>query len=281
MAAKIDSHHHFWKYTTEAFGWIDDSMASLRRDFMPADLEATIRETGVDGVVSVQARQSLEETAFLLNLADQNPFICGVVGWVPLISESVGDAIRQFSGNPKLRSFRHILQGEADERYMLRDDFNRGIALLKEFNLAYDILIFERHLPQTIEFVDRHPSQVFVLDHIAKPQIHANLREPWATQMKELAKRENVYCKVSGMVTEADFKTWTEAQMQPYWETVLGAFGPKRLMFGSDWPVCLAAASYQRWYSLVQQFTASLSSSEQAEIFGETAIRAYQLKSPL
>lgn len=277
MPPQIDAHHHFWNYTPEEFGWIDDDMAKLRRSFGPADLAPCLAQAGVDGVVSVQARQCIEETEFLLGHAAAHSFIRGVVGWVPLISPSVGDDLARFAQAPKLRAVRHVLQGEPDERYMLREDFNRGVAMLPRFGLAYDILIFERHLPRTIEFVDRHPGQVFILDHIAKPRIKENILEPWATGIRELARRENVFCKVSGMVTEADFHHWTEAQLRPYFDTVLEAFGPGRLMFGSDWPVCTATSSYGEWHSLVEKFAAGLSADEKAALFGGTAARAYGL----
>ena len=273
----IDAHHHFWRYNTQDFGWIDDAMRVIRRDFLPIDLEKEIRAAGVDGVVSVQARQSLEETHWLLELAGQNPFIRGVVGWAPLIAPDADKIVGELAANPKLRSLRHVLQGEPDERYMLRADFNRGLAALQLHNLAYDILIFERHLPQSIELVDRHPEQVFVLDHVAKPRIKDNLLEPWRKNILELAKRPNVYCKISGMVTEADYTRWTEAQLLPYVDTVLEAFGPQRLMLGSDWPVSLVACDYSRWVNLVRSWIKKLSAAEQKRILGDTAIEAYRL----
>jgi L-fuconolactonase len=278
MAMKIDAHQHFWKYNPVEYDWIDDAMALIRHDFLPAHLQQEISKAGVDGVVSVQARQIVEETEWLLQLAAENDFIGGVVGWVPLRDPNVGEILKRFAVHPKLRGVRHVLQGEPDDRFMLRGDFNRGIKLLKQFGLAYDILVHERHLPPTIEFVDRHPDQVFVLDHIAKPRIRDNLVEPWRKNIRELARRENVYCKISGMVTEANYKGWTEDQLKPYAETVLEAFGPERLMFGSDWPVCLVACSYPRWHEIVSSFTSQLSGNDRAWIFGKTAIKAYGLK---
>jgi L-fuconolactonase len=273
----IDSHHHFWRYTEEEYGWIDESMAIIRRDFLPGHLQEQIKSVRIDGVVSVQARQTLEETRWLLTLAAENDFIKAVVGWVPLIDESVSGLLRDLTANSKLRAIRHVLQGESDERYMLRDDFNAGIRALAPFDLAYDILIFERQLPQTIEFVDRHPSQVFVLDHIAKPRIKDGMFEPWNRNIREFAKRPNVFCKISGMVTEADWSSWNEAALRPYAETVLEAFGPARTMFGSDWPVCLVASGYKQWFQTVQRFASKLSKDEQRQLFGETAIIAYKL----
>ncbi len=275
---RIDAHHHFWKYDPVEYGWIDDAMDAIRRDFLPEHLRAEIATAGVDGVVSVQARQSEQETAWLLGLAENNAFIKGVVGWVPLSSPKVDRALEKHCRHWKLRAVRHVVQGEPDDRFILGEEFNAGIRLLREFGLAYDILIFERQLPPTIEFVDLHPEQVFVLDHIAKPKIKAGELEPWRTNMLELGKRKNVYCKISGLVTEADFATWTEAQLQPYLDTVLEAFGPQRLMFGSDWPVCRVACDYKRWVELVGRFIAKLSADEQARIMGGTAVEAYGLK---
>lgn len=274
----IDAHHHFWRFNTDEFGWIDDAMAVIRRDFLPAQLKQEIAAAGIDGVISVQARQSLVETEWLLQLAAQNEFIKGVVGWVPLISPTVRADLERFAAQPKLRAVRHVLQGEADERYMLRPDFNDGIRALREFDLRYDILIFERHLPQTIEFVDQYPSQTFILDHIAKPKIGLNELSPWREEITRLAERPNVYCKLSGMVTEADYLAWTEDQLQPYLDTVLEAFGPHRLMFGTDWPVCLVGCSYSRWAEVIHEFISELSTPEQARIKGGTAIEAYGLK---
>jgi len=274
---KIDAHHHVWKYSPEEYGWIDEEKAVIRRDFLPPDLRAEIDAVGIDGVVSVQARQSVEETETLLGYSDQHDFMRGVVGWAPLISPSVKEDLERFSSHPKLKAVRHVLQDEPDDHYVSRGDFNRGVAELQQFNLIYDILIFERHLPQTIEFVDRHPNQVFVLDHIAKPRIKDNLITPWRENISELARRANVSCKISGMVTEADFQNWTEAQLQPYLDTVLEAFGPSRLMFGSDWPVCLLACRYGRWFEIVSKFIARLSSAEQERILGGTAVEVYRL----
>ena len=274
----IDSHHHFWKYSVEEYPWIGDSMAALRRDFLPEHLKAEIASIGIDGVISVQARQTIGETEWLLSLADGNDFIKGVVGWVPLADAGVREVIAKFAANPKLRAVRHVVQDEPDDRFILGADFNRGVSVLKEFGLVYDILIFERQLAPSIEFVDRHPQQIFVLDHIAKPRIGEGAIEPWRTNIRELARRQNVFCKVSGMVTEADWKTWSEEQLRPYFDAVLEAFGPKRLMFGTDWPVCLAASGYARWHDLVRKFAADLSADEQEWLFGKTAVKAYGLK---
>jgi L-fuconolactonase len=274
---KIDSHHHFWNYDPVTYDWIDDSMRAIQRDFLPEDLLAEIASVGVDGVVSVQARQSLEETQWLLDFADKNEFIKGVVGWVNLLSPDISADLERFAENPKFKAVRHVIQGEPDENFILQGDFNRGIRELVSFSLVYDILILERHLPQTIQFVDAHPNQIFVLDHIAKPPIREGHFEPWNQKIRELAKRPNVYCKVSGMATEADFTNWSEAQLQPYFDTVLEAFGAQRLMYGSDWPVCLVACSYTRWHDVVSSWVRDLSLHEQARIFGGTAEEIYEL----
>ncbi len=274
---QIDSHHHFWRYNAGEYGWIDDSKAAIRRDFLPADLEREISAAGVDGVVSVQARQIEAETKALLDFCDKNDFIRGVVGWVPLINENVSQSLERFAKHPKLKAVRHVLHDEADDRYMLREDFNRGISMLHSFDLVYDILIFEKHLPQTLQFVGRHPDQIFVIDHIAKPLIKDNVLSPWQSLIVELSKRPNVYCKVSGMVTEADHINWTEKQLKPYVDTVLHAFGPERLMFGSDWPVCLLACEYGRWHGIVSGWVSDLSQTDRDRIMGGTAIEAYGL----
>jgi L-fuconolactonase len=277
MALVIDSHHHFWKYSREEYAWIGEGQRVLRRDFLPADLKREIDAAKVDGVVSVQARQSLEETRWLLELAEKNDFIRGVVGWAPLISPDVGKDLEKFAGQKKLKAIRHVLQEEKDDRYAVREDFVRGIASLNKSGMAYDILIYEKQLPASIELVDKFPNQVFVLDHVAKPKIRQRLLSPWRERMKDLAKRENVYCKLSGMATEADHGGWEPADLRPYMDVALEAFGPKRLMFGSDWPVCLLAVTYQRWVATVRDFIAKLSPAEKDRIMGGTAVEAYKL----
>ncbi len=273
----IDSHHHFWRYTEADYGWIPPAWSAIQRDFLPADLEREIAAAGVDGVVSVQARQSLVETDWLLDLATQYTFIHGVVGWVPLVDPAIEAHLDRYAAQPKLRALRHVLQAEADDAYMLREDFNCGVSALTRRGLAYDILILERHLPNALAFVDRHPNQVFVLDHIAKPGIAANELEPWAKNIRQLARRPNVSCKLSGMVTEADVTTWTPAQLQPYFDVVLAAFGPSRLLFCTDWPVCLAGVSYAGWKHTVETALSTLSASERAAVMGENAMRIYRL----
>ncbi|HZT24042.1 MAG TPA: amidohydrolase family protein [Verrucomicrobiae bacterium] len=274
---KIDAHQHFWKYNAVEYPWLNGALSTLRRDFLPADLQTEMAAAGMDGVVSVQARQSLAETEWLLDLAARHDFIKGVVGWVELVSPRVKVDLEKWTANPKLKAVRHVVQDEPDERFLWREDFNRGIAALQSFSLAYDILIFERHLPAAIQLVDRHPHQRFVLDHLAKPKIKSGELSPWRENLRELARRPNVWCKLSGLVTEADFKNWTETQLRPYFEIALEAFGPRRLMFGSDWPVCRVACDYRRWHDVVRAWTAGLSRDEQAWIWGRTAAEFYRL----
>ena len=273
----IDTHHHYWNYNPVDFDWIDDEMTAIRRDFLPVDLKAILSANGVDGVVSVQARQCLEETDWLLEMAAENEFMRGVVGWVPLIAENIQDILEKYTVNPWLKAVRHVIQAEPDPEFIFRRNFNRGVALLKNFGLVYDILIFEHQLVNSMRFVDQHPEQQFVLDHLAKPQIKAGKLEPWARNLKELARRENVFCKVSGMLTEADYKSWTSEQLRPYLDTVLEAFGPSRLLYGSDWPVCLVAGSYGNWLQLVRNVFSELTTDEQDLIFYKNAEKIYQL----
>ncbi|HAH23128.1 MAG TPA: amidohydrolase [Prolixibacteraceae bacterium] len=273
----IDSHHHYWQYNPVEYDWIDDSMKAIRKDFLPQMLKKTIQEAGVDGVISVHARQSIEETDWLLDMAYENLFMKGVIGWLPLTQDDIEVHLIKYSGEKLMKGVRHVLQGEPDPEFMLRSDFNRGISLLKKYSLVYDILILERQLPNTIRFVDQHPCQAFVLDHIAKPLIGRNELSPWKENIQELAKRNNVNCKLSGMVTEADYEHWTPEQLLPYFEVILEAFGPDRLLFGSDWPVCLVATNYKSWADLVRMNVSSLSVSEQTKIMGGNARRIYDL----
>lgn len=274
----IDAHHHLWKYNPDDYPWIGDGMEVLRRDYLPGDLQALMRENAVDGFVAVQAQQSEAETKWLLELAARNDFLRGVVGWAPLTDPDVGSVLERLAENKKLKGIRHILQDEHDDYYMLGEDFNRGVAKLAPMGLSYDILVFERHLPQTLKFVDRHPDQVFIVDHLAKPRIRERVVSPWRELIGELAARPNVWCKISGMATEADWRNWNETDLLPYIDTVLATFGPKRLMFGSDWPVLLLASDYARWMKVFRQAIAHLSQDEQDWICRKTAIEAYRLR---
>ena len=274
---KIDSHHHFWKYDPVTYSWMNVSMGILKRDYQPEDLKEVIDSAKIDGVISVQADQSMRETEDLLKHASECSFIRGVVGWFPLAEPELDGLLESYATNPLLKGVRHVVQDEADDQFILGDAFNKGIRRLKAYELVYDILIYERQLGPSIEFVDRHPDQVFVLDHVAKPRIGDQIMEPWRAQMFELAKRENVYCKLSGMATEANWQNWTKDDLWPYAEVAMEAFGPTRMMFGSDWPVARLAVEYGDWAGLCREFISTLSDSEQAMIEGEVAIRAYDL----
>jgi L-fuconolactonase len=277
VAERIDAHHHLWRYTPREFEWLDESMAALRRDFLPKELMKEMSAAGIDGAVAVQARQTMEETRWLLDQADACEAIRGVVGWAPIAGEDFPEVMEEFEDRPKLKGLRHVIQGEKDENYILRADFVAGIEAMQGSGLVYDILIFERHLPQTIEFVDEFPEQVFVLDHVAKPLIASGVMQPWAERMRELGRRENVWCKVSGMVTEAEWGAWNLETLRPYLDVAVEAFGVERLMAGSDWPVCLVAAEYGRWFEVLREYFAGFSETERDAVFGETAMEVYGL----
>jgi L-fuconolactonase len=273
---KIDSHQHFWQYNDTDYVWMGEQHAVLKKDFLPDDLEPLLEASQLDGSIAVQARQFVKETDFLLELAARHPSIKGVVGWVPLCDARVGEYLEKYAGEEKMVGFRHVVHDEPDELFILRPDFNAGIKALSRYPLCYDLLVFERHLPQTITFVDQHPGLPMVLDHIAKPRIHpTTFDHTWAVNIQRLAEREQVSCKLSGMVTEVMDETWTEALLKPYFEVVLEAFGPDRIMFGSDWPVCLLRSTHPQWVQTVASLIATLTASEQAAIMGGTAERVY------
>ena len=274
----IDSHQHFWNYEPEKHLWIDDEMSVIRRDFLSDDLQKVFAENGVDACVAVQADQTTEETNFLISIAENNNFIKGVVGWVNLRSESIEEDLLKYKKYDVVKGFRHVVQGEQDHNFMLRPEFLRGIELLGKYDLCYDILIFPHQLGATLELVKKFPNQKFVIDHIAKPYIKDGFFEGWAVMMREIAKHQNVYCKISGMITEAGYKTWTTEQVHPYMKLVLESFGASRVMYGSDWPVCLVAGNYSMVKSLVTDFISDLSQEQQNAIMGGNAAKFYNLK---
>ncbi|MFK7922206.1 MAG: amidohydrolase [Bacteroidia bacterium] len=274
---KIDAHQHFWQYEAEKHAWIDDDMRLIRQDFMPDDLWPRLQAQQIDGCVAVQADQSESETNFLLSLATKHDFIKGVVGWIDLRSPRLGERLDHYKGETKLVGFRHIVQSELDVNFLLREDFMRGLAELQKRDYTYDILIFPHQLGAALELTRRFPEQQFVIDHIAKPYIKDGFIDGWATLIRALGERPNVYCKLSGMLTEANWQSWTEVHLEPYLECVLKAFGPKRLLYGSDWPVCLLAGDYEAGHNVIERFIAQLSASEQAAIMGQNAIDFYQL----
>jgi L-fuconolactonase len=275
---KIDAHQHFWRYNAVRDSWITDSMAALKRDFLPEHLADELNANGMDGSVAVQADQSENETKFLLDVAEKNDRIVGVVGWVDLQSPRVGERLEYFSHFPKLRGFRHIAQAEADDRFLVREDFVKGVAQLSTFGFTYDILIYPRQLPTAIDLVARLPQQHFVINHCAKPEIKSRKTAPWAAQIREVAKNKTVFCKVSGLVTEADWKQWKADDFKPYLDVVFDAFGAERLMFGSDWPVCLLGATYRDLRQLIEDYVKGFPGADKDKIFGSTAARFYGLR---
>ena len=277
-ASRIDSHQHFWRYSAAEYGWIDDSMAALRCDFLPADARREMDRARIDACVAVQARQTLDETRWLLELADANPFVAAVVGWIDLQSPDAAEHLEPFARYPKLVGLRHIVQSEADDRFMLRPAFCRGISLLEDRGLTYDILIYPRHLPAAVELVSRFPRQRFILDHLAKPRIRAREIREWEKGIRALAEFPLVFCKLSGLVTEADWTSWTPTDISPYLDVVFDCFGPHRLLFGSDWPVCTVAADYGRVVALAEDYMANRSETEREAVMGGNAVRLWDLQ---
>jgi len=275
---RIDAHQHFWRYRPETHGWISNAMAVLKQDFLPPDLEPLLSAQGFDGCVAVQAAQALDETRFLLGLADAHPFVRAVVGWVDLLSPDLEAQLESFDAHPRFRGIRHIAQDEPDDRWLARPDVVRGVGALRRLGLTYDILVYARQLPAALALAQALPEQPFVVDHIAKPEIRAGRLDPWRADVRRLAALPHVLCKLSGLVTEAAWDRWTPADLRPYLEVVLEAFGPGRLMIGSDWPVCLLAADYATVTGAVRDFIGSLSESEQAAVLGGNATRFYGIE---
>jgi L-fuconolactonase len=276
---RIDAHQHFWSYNPDEYGWIDDSIAGLRRDFLPEDLRPELERSGFAGAVAVQARQTLEETQWLLELAASVTFIMGVVGWVDLRSPQVRSQLESFAGNPKLVGIRHIVQSEPDDHFLLQPNFLQGVSVLGDFDLAYDILIYPSHLAVAAEFVRRFPGQRFVLDHLAKPSIKSGEIHAWARGIQELAALRNVFCKLSGLVTEADWQHWKAEQIRPYLDIAFECFGPDRLMIGSDWPVCTVAASYGQAVGVVEDYLTQHTAEVREAVLGGNAARFWRLGS--
>lgn len=275
---RIDSHQHYWRYTTDEFGWIDNRMSVIRRDFLPDEFADVLRTNGIDGSIAVQARQTDLETEWLLQLANRYEHIRGVVGWIDLQAGNAADQLVEFARHPKAVGVRHVLHDEPDIHFMLRPQFMAGVRLLSELKLTYDILIFPEHLPNTLRFVSQlSENQTFVVDHVAKPSIKTGKLSPWKEQIRELAAHPNVYCKLSGMVTEANWPNHRTDDFRPCFDAVFEAFGPDRLMFGSDWPVCLVAEEYHRWLARVTEAISVFTPGEQEKIMGLNALKVYQL----
>ena len=271
---RLDSHQHFWRYSPTEHTWMTDQMQALKQDFLPQDLKPLLDAIRFNGCIAVQARQNLEETRWLLELAEQYSFIKGVVGWVDLRSDRLSEQLQRFAQHPKLVGVRHVVHDEPDDNFMLRPDFRRGIAQLLDFNLTYDLLLFPKHLPVAAQLVEEFPQQPFVLDHIAKPKIAERLLSPWKEHLHQLATFPNVFCKLSGMVTETNWKQWQPADFHPYLDAVFEAFGPARLMIGSDWPVCTLSAEYAPMMKIVMDH---LPKESQNAILGDNCARFYQI----
>lgn len=276
---RLDAHQHFWQYNPAEHVWMTARMAALKRNFLPAHLEPLLTASGFDGTIAVQARQNLEETRWLLELAERNQFIKGVVGWVDLRSPALRVQLQQFSAHPKLAGVRHVVHDEPDEEFLLRPEFRRGIAQLREFDLTYDLLLYPKHLKIACQFVAEFPQQTFVLDHIAKPEIAQARTAPWETHLRELAQFPNVFCKLSGMVTEARWGQGRAQDFHPYLDTVVDAFGLQRLMIGSDWPVCTLSAAYPATMGIVIDYLQQFSAADRAAVLGDNCARIYRIHS--
>jgi L-fuconolactonase len=274
----IDSHQHFWIYDPARHAWIDDTMTALKRDFLTGELAVQLQANDFDASIAVQADQSELETLFLLELGKNTRRIAGVVGWIDMASSRVEERLEFFSQFEKLRGFRHVAQAEPDDRFLMRSDFTNGISRLREFGFTYDILVYPKQLPAAIDLVAKFGDQRFVVDHLAKPEIKAKSITEWAARMGEIARNPNVYCKLSGLVTEADWHHWARSDFEPYLDVVFEAFGVDRLMFGSDWPVCLLAASYKQVKDLLEDYVSRKAPAAKEKIFGANAIRFYDLK---
>ena len=272
---RIDSHQHFWQYNEDEYGWIPDDI--IKKDFLPEDLKPILEDNEFDGCVAVQARQSEFETDWLLKLAQDNDFIKGVVGWIDLQNPNIESRIEHYKNIEKLKGFRHVVQGEPDDRFIVKPEFIRGIKLLQKHDIPYDILIFARHLGASLEFVKMFPEHDFVIDHIAKPDIANNGFDYWLENIKPFKEFENVRCKLSGMITETTYNDWQPEDFHPYLESCLEIFGPNRLMIGSDWPVCLLSGQYKPMMNIVKDFISNLSQDEQEQILGGVAVDFYRL----
>ena len=274
---KIDAHQHFWKYDPVRYKWITNEMGILQKDFLPEDLQPILEQNKFDGCIAVQSDSSETETTFLLDLANKNDFIKGVVGWVDFLLENFEDHLHYFKQFKKLKGFRYILQDHKNRELMLTPEFTRGIKALQQFNYTYDILIFPDQLQYIKEFISMFSEQKFVIDHIAKPEIKNNKIEDWKKNILAIAKNKNVYCKISGLVTEADWKNWKAKELIPYLDVTVNAFGPDRIIFGSDWPVCLVAASYNEVLDIVINYFSTFAEEDQQKFFGSNAINFYNL----
>jgi L-fuconolactonase len=275
---KIDAHQHFWIYNEKEYSWISEDMSELQRDFLPEDLEGLLQSLDFNGAIAVQARQTLEETSWLLKLAQKYDCIKGVVGWVDLCSPDVTEQLKHFTDNPYPKGIRHVIHDEVDDQFLLREDFQRGISELNNFDLTYDLLLFPKHIPYAIELVETFPKQQFVLDHIGKPDIKNKVISPWKEDLTKLAEHQNVYVKLSGMVTEANLKNWRKENFEAYLDVVFKAFGPNRIMIGSDWPVCTVSNRYETIMEIVLDYVKRFAPESENLILGENCAKFYSIK---
>ncbi len=275
---RIDAHQHFWQYDPARHGWINDDMSAIRRDFFPGDLATIIKTLQIDGTIAVQADETEAETIFLLELAAKNDFIKAVVGWTDLHSPELEKALNKFEGIAKLAGFRCVMQGAPDEKYLRNDLFTHNLKKLADHGYTYDLLVYHNQLPALVKMTEKLPDNLLILDHVGKPDIRNNQFKTWKEQIKNLAKHPGIYCKLSGMVTEADYSKWTYDDLLPYLETSAEYFGTERLCFGSDWPVCLVAGSYNKVYEVIEKFVHQLPQSDQAKIFGLNTLQFYKIK---
>lgn len=274
---KIDAHQHFWLYDSAKHIWMDDRMDTIKQDFLPNNLLPHLQNSGLDGCVAVQANQAEEENEFLLSLSHENSFIKGIVGWIDLRAENVEKQLEYYQQFPKIKGFRHVIHDEPDLDFMLGKAFMNGVSKLNRYGYTYDILIFEKHLPNTLKFIEALPDQPFVIDHIAKPLIKDYVTEDWATNIKKVANFKNVYCKISAMTTEADWQNWKKSDFTKYLDVVVETFGTDRIMYGSDWPVCQLAATYEAQFEIVKDYFSSFSQEERGKFFGGNAVKFYKL----
>jgi len=274
---RIDSHQHFWNYDPARHTWMSAEMTTLKTNLLPPDLLPHLQACSLDGCVAVQAEQSETENTFLLQMTENHDFVKGVVGWVDLRAENIEERLEYYQQFPKIKGFRHVLQDEAQRDFMLRPDFMNGISKLKKYNYTYDILIFTDQLAHSLEFIKAFPEQPFVIDHIAKPNIKQQIIGEWETYIKKIAAHKNVYCKISGLVTQADWLNWKKKDFKTYLDIVVKSYGIDRIMYGSDWPVCQLAATYEAQFEIVTDYFSSFTKTEQNKFFGENAIQFYQL----
>ncbi|SFD65568.1 L-fuconolactonase [Paenibacillus catalpae] len=276
---RIDSHQHFWIYNEQDYDWMSGKHKAIQTDFLPQHLLPLLQESGFDGSIAVQARQTLQETEWLLSLAEQNPEIKGIVGWVDLCSPEIGQQLEKYSTHPLLKGVRHVVHDEPDDRFVLREDFMNGISALEKYGLTYDLLLFPKHLPYAAELVEKFPNQPFVLDHIAKPDIAGKGFSHWAQDLAKLAAYPNVYCKLSGMVTEAEWGNWKEEDFAVYLDAVIQCFGIDRVMIGSDWPVCTLSGTYEQTMNIVKHYLNAFTDKERSLALGENCERFYRIGS--